>query len=118
MKEREYQKMKQTLLEKHKRELEALELLWQSMKEPEEANGKAVYSPRGELSKRVSAVVDIQRGDFSIKEVTQQLPDLRPASISTALNRLVELKKLEIVKQGTGRWNPTTYRKRRAESHV
>ena len=119
MNEREYLRMRRQIEDDAKKKLEALELVWQMMRDPR--NGPASDDDanpvkRGAIDAAVRKVLPHLSGTFQprdvIEMVEQRQPDLaglvNRTTVSSALRRLAEEKRLTVVEPGKGK-RPTRY---------
>jgi hypothetical protein len=120
--EREYQRLRRQIEDDAKRKLEALELVWQMMRDPR--NGPASdddVNPvkRGAIDAAVRRVLPHLSDIFDPRDVIEKVEESEPelaglvnrTTVSSALRRLAEEDRLDVVEQGKGK-RPTRYRVR------
>jgi hypothetical protein len=122
---REYQRLRDQIEDRYRRDLEALERVWQlagggeaptlSADAPADQSGAARFD-HGQVERLVRVTVQKFGDEFTVHQVREYIRRQRPefagvprASISSALRRLAASGRLIVVEQGVGK-RPSRYR--------
>lgn len=122
---REYQRLKAEAQAEYRRKIDAIETVWKlsggvATTPPGESRQNGVGIPRGSLQHAVRAASELLVGDFTHRDVQNQIATTDPAfaaqikdklaSISGCLNRMAEERLLILVERGAGK-RPSRYRR-------
>ncbi len=118
MYEREYLRLKKEIEDRCRKDLEALERVWQLSKRDEPDN----KIKRGDLQNAIVRVVSELKQDFTAEQVLARLKTAAPeigektkaSTVSSALKRMHENGEIDAVIRGIGR-KPSVYRLKKSE---
>jgi len=123
MQEREYLRLRREIEERHRRDLESLERVWELSGGPTKREATDGIK-RGDLQSAIIRALSQFTSDFTAEQMHAKIkvtdPEIgekaKPSSVSSALNRM-EGNELEIVIRGVGR-KPSWYRVKKPELKV
>jgi hypothetical protein len=112
MHEREYKRLRKTIEDDYRRKLDALDLIWGIAGSANQDGHEPKTRGRSALLKQ--AIVDVLpgiSGSFNQRDIESKITQLHPgiaatlkrASLSTALKRIAESGKIEVVEKGSGK---------------
>ncbi|SRR5258706_14559981 len=120
MNEREYLRLKNVAEAEFRRKIEAIELVWRMTGGTSKNGPKTGDSSigKGSLQQAMRYAVDLLAGEFTARDVESQMrandpafaANVKRASLSAALKRLADDKKIVLVEVGAGK-RPSKYRK-------
>jgi hypothetical protein len=120
MNEREYLRLKTVAEAEYRRKIEAIELVWRMTGGTGKSSQKNVDSSigKGSLQQAILYAIDLLAGEFTVRDVEDQMRAANPTfaanvkrpSVSAALKRLADEKKIVSVEVGKGK-RPSKYKK-------
>jgi hypothetical protein len=120
MNEREYHRLKTVAEAEYRRKVEAIEMVWRMTGGTSKNGSKATGIPveKGSLQQAIRYAIDLLMGDFTARDVEDQMrandPEfaskVKRPSVSAAVKRLADDKKIVLIQVGKGK-RPSKYRK-------
>jgi hypothetical protein len=126
MQEREYLRLKRSIEERYRKDLESLERVWELSKDNggggKEESGEGFK--RGDLQNAIIRAVEQFPGTFTAEDMHEKIketePEIgakaKPTSVSSALTRM-DGNEIEVVERGVGR-KPTVYKVKKTDLKV